>query len=85
MELQILHADAENRKKSGDNLYKMNQESIITIQEELLENMYAMAQVQIYGIRKLLEEFEDDQLQVTLELEAYEQERRLQAIEKRAK
>ena len=34
-----------------------------------------MAQVQTYEIRRFLEEFEDDQLQLTLELEAYERER----------
>ena len=53
----------------------MNQESIITIREELTEDFEAMAQEQITGIRRLLEEFEDDQLDMTLQLEAYEKER----------
>ena len=43
--LQILHVDAENRKKSGNNVYKMDQDNIITIQEELSDDFYAMAQV----------------------------------------
>ena len=30
-ELQTLRADAENRKKVGDNFYKMDEESIVTI------------------------------------------------------
>ena len=53
----------------------MNQESIITIWEELTEDFEAMAQEQIGGIRSLLEEFEDNQLEMTLQLEAYERER----------
>ena len=59
----------------------MDQESIITIQEELSKDFYAMTQVQIDGVQRLLEEFEDDQQQVTLELEAYERERRRNAAE----
>mgnify|MGYP000704014282 CR=1 FL=1 len=62
----------------------MDQESIITIQEDLSEDFYALAQVQIDVVRKLLEEFEDDQLQATLELDAYERERRQKEAEQRA-
>ena len=32
-ELQVLRADVENWAKAGDNFYKMDEESIITIQE----------------------------------------------------
>ena len=41
--LQVLRIDAENRKKAGDNFYKMDEESIITIQEELSNDFYVMA------------------------------------------
>ena len=75
-ELQLLHAAVENRKKAGDYFYKMDQESIITIRGESTEDFEAMAQEQITGIRRLLEEFEDDQLDMTLQLEAYERERK---------
>ena len=37
-ELQILRADAENRKKAGNNFYKMDEESIVTIREELSDD-----------------------------------------------
>ena len=49
----------------------MYQESIITIQEALSDDFYAMAmaQVQTDGIQRILEEFEEDQRQLTLELE----------------
>ena len=52
----------------------MDEESIITIQEELLKDSYALTEVQIDAVRKFLEEFEDNQLHATLELEAYEWE-----------
>ena len=35
-----------------------------------------MGQEQTTGIRRLLEEFDDDQLDMTLQLEAYERERK---------
>ena len=35
VELQLLYADVENRKRVGDVFYKMDQESMITIQDEL--------------------------------------------------
>ena len=53
----------------------MDEESKITIREELLEDFNAIAQVQTKEIRTLLEEFEDYQLQLSLELEAYKRER----------
>ena len=72
---QVFRADAENREKSREHFYKIDEKNLITIRKELSEDFYAMAQVQTAKTRKVLEEFEDDQLQLTLELEAYEQER----------
>ena len=34
-ELQTLRADAENRRKTGDKFYKMDEDNIVTIREEL--------------------------------------------------
>ena len=57
-ELQTLRADTENRKKVGDNFYKMDEESIITNREELSEDVYAfLAQVQTDEVQKLFEVF----------------------------
>ena len=83
--LQILRADVKNRKKSGDNFYKMDEESIITIQEELSKDFYVLAQIQIGGVQRLLKEFEDDQLSATLELEGYEGERSCKAAKQWSK
>ena len=75
VELQVFFVDAENRAKSEEIFYKMDEESIITIREELSKDFQAMAKVQTDEIRKILEECEDDQLQLILDLETYERER----------
>ena len=55
VEHQIVWADAENWKKADDNFYKMDEESIVTIQEEeLLDDFYALAETQIDVVQKLL-------------------------------
>ena len=43
-ELQTLRADVENRTRTGDKFYKMDEESIVTIQEELSENFFVLAE-----------------------------------------
>ena len=47
---------------------------MITIWEELTKDFETMNQEQTTGIGRVLKEFEDDQLDMTLQLEAYEQE-----------
>ena len=66
VEHQIVRADAENWKKADDNFYKMDEESIVTIQEELSDDFYALVKTQLEAVRKLLDGFEDDQLQLHL-------------------
>ena len=56
-ELQILQADAENQKKAGDNFYKIDEESIITIQWELSEDFYVLGDVKIDVVWRLLDGF----------------------------
>ena len=43
-ELQTLRAHAENRKKVGDNFYKMDEESFVTIREELSDDFFSLAE-----------------------------------------
>ena len=80
-ELQTLRADAENRKKTGDKFYKMDEESIVTIREELSEDFYALAEEHLKEIRGLVEKLDDGQLATQLELERYEQDRLRQEAE----
>ena len=53
----------------------MDKKNISIIHEELIEDFYSLAQIHYTEIKKLLEEFEDDQMQFTIELETYEKER----------
>ena len=74
-ELQTLWADAENRKKAGDKFYKMDEESIVTIREELSEDFFALAEVHLKEVRGLVEVLDDGQLDAQLQLEKYERDR----------
>ena len=50
----------------------MDKQKITTIREDLMDDFNALAQVLSEKIRKLREEFDDDQLQFKMELEAYQ-------------
>ena len=65
-ELQTLRADAENRKKVGDNFYKMDEESIVTIREELSDDFFSLAELHLGAVRRLVERLDDDQLDTQL-------------------
>ena len=69
-------SQCRKHKEAKAYFYKMDEESIITVRAKLTENFEAMAQEQTAGNRRELEEFEDDQLDMTLQLEAYERERK---------
>ena len=74
VELHIFHADQENRWKEGKGFFKFNKLSITTIRMELANDYHSLSQPHSMEIQKLLEEFGDDQLQLVVELEAYEKE-----------
>ena len=75
--LQLLHGDAENQKKAGDKFLSLDEESIITIQEELFDDLIALAETQIEVVQKLINGLEDVQLDVQLQFKRYEWERLL--------
>ena len=65
-ELHIFWANQENRRKEGKGFYKVNEDSVTSIREELANDYRSLAQLN----STILEEFTDDQLQLALELEA---------------
>ena len=71
-ELQTFRADAENRRKAGDKFYKMDEESIVTIREELSEDFFSLAKEHLGAVRGIVERLDDDQLDTQLQLEKYE-------------
>ena len=68
-ELQVLRADAKNRKKEGRGFYKMDDTSIQMICEGLTKDFHALADVHTKAIRKLLEELNDNQMLLMLDTE----------------
>ena len=82
--IKLVQTDDANRKKADENFYKMDEESIVTIREELSDDFFALAETQIEAVRKLIDRLEDDQLDVQLQFKGYERERRRKEAEKRA-
>ena len=64
--LQTLRADSENRKKADGNFYKMDEESIVTIREELSDDFFSLAELHLGAVRRLVERLDDDQLDTQL-------------------
>ena len=60
--------------KEGKGFYKMDENSICIIREELIEDFYSLDQIRLKEIKKLHENFEDDQIQFAIKLETYEKE-----------
>ena len=56
--LQTLREDAENIKKAGDN-YKMDEESIVPIREELSDDFFSLAESHLGAVWRLVERFDD--------------------------
>ena len=73
-EFHVLRTDAENRRKEGRGFYKMDENNIQTLREDLTEEYHNLAKSHITAIEQLLEEFNDDQMMFRLEVEAYEEE-----------
>ena len=59
----------------------MDEESIVTIREELSEDFFALAEEHLKEIRGLVERLDDGQLETQLQLEKYEQDRQQQEAE----
>ena len=71
------------RKKAGDNFYKMDEESIVTIREELSDNFFSLADTHLEAVRRLIERLNDDKLGTQLQFERYVREHQQLEAEKR--
>ena len=56
--------------------YKLNEESIAMIREDLAQEYQALADRHSDEIKQLLEEFGDNHIETSLEFQAYENERK---------
>ena len=70
-ELHIFWVDHKNHHKEGRGLYKMDEDNIKLLWEDLTEEFYSFVKTHSEDIRKLIDEFEDEQLQLAIELEEY--------------
>ena len=73
-ELQVLRADIDNRKKVGNNFYKTDEESFVTIREELYDDFLSLAGAHLSAFQLLIERLDDDQLSTQLQFEHFERE-----------
>ena len=62
----------------------MDEESIVTIREELSDDFFSLAESHLGAVRRLVERLDDDQLDTQLQFEKYERERRKKEAGKRA-
>ena len=77
-ELQLLQADHENRKKQGPGFLNVDETSINMVREELANDIYELIAQHKEEINKMLDKFEDKQITTTVQLDAYEVQRRRQ-------
>ena len=70
-ELHVFRAYAKNQKKEGRGFYKMDENSIQILREDLTEKFQALARTHTTAIRNLLKEFNNNQLLLTIETEGY--------------
>mgnify|MGYP000341313240 CR=1 FL=1 len=61
----------------------MDEESIVTIREELSEDFFSLAKEHLGAVRGLVERLDDDQLDTQLQLEKYERECQQQEVVER--
>ena len=79
----MLRANAENRRKEGNEFYKLDRESV-AVKEDLAEDFLALPHGQVVVVQRLVAQLDDDQLDNQVRFEKYEKERRRQEAAKRA-
>ena len=83
MVLPRFSTQAYNYATMGDKFYKMDEESLVTIREELSEDFFALAEEHVKEIRGLVERLDDGRLATQLEFEKYERDRLRQEAKKK--
>ena len=68
-ELQILCADRDNRKTQGPRFFKMIEEAISTIQEDIAKDLYDMAASHREEITQLMQEFDKHEIDTSVQLD----------------
>mgnify|MGYP007069668485 FL=1 len=74
--MHILWANQINCLNEDQDFYKLDEESVTTIREDLANNYLVIVKCHSTEIAQLVEDFGDAQIQASLELEAYEAEQK---------
>ena len=77
-ELQLLRADRDNRKAQGQGFFKMSEEAISAIQEDIAQDLYEMAACHRKEISRIMQEFDKHDVDTSVKLDAFEAERQSQ-------
>ena len=77
-ELQLLWADMENRKAQGHGFFKMTEEAISTIQEDIAKDLSEIAACHQEEVNRLMQEFDKHDIETAVQFESYEAERQRQ-------
>ena len=78
MELQLLRADRENRKAQGHGFFKMTEEAISTIKEDIAKDLSEITAYHQEEVNRLMQEFDKHDIETVVQFEAYEAERQRQ-------
>ena len=76
VELHTFRADQKNRQKEGMGFYKLNEESIATVREDLAADYQTLADHHSKEVVQLFEEYGATVLEIACHLHQYEAERR---------
>ena len=64
--LQLLRADRDNRKAQGQSLFKMTEEAISTVQEDIAKDLYDLAACHREEITHIMQEFDKHDVDTTV-------------------
>ena len=74
-ELHTFRADHENREKAGMGFFKLNNESIAAVHEDLAADYQALADQHSEEVAQILEEYATDELEIARQLQENEADR----------
>ena len=80
-ELQLLRGDRDNQETQGSGFFKMSEEAMAVMQEDLAHDLYELETSHREEITRLMEEFDALDIDTSVKLDDYERKRRQQTTE----
>ena len=79
--LQLSQSNKDNKKAQGQGFFKMTEEDISTVQEDLAQDLYEQASSHREEITRLMEEFDAHDIDTSVKLDKYERNQQQQIAE----